>query len=267
MNHKQKMYNIRQNLKNEYIKEVSQISGNPDTTTHESDELVTVYHGTSTKYLNSILKDGILPRNLTGNTNWHEDALSIPNVTYMTDKWHYLYAINAVVEHGVSPGSFPCYIECKVPKRLLVIDEDFIHSEFMNKKIERAMRNSNDIEYDPMECLTEYGTVGVLGSIPPSMMVSFSVLADGDTIKNILKKSGTFMKDWMNWQKGKGKGQLTLRELWKMESSGKHNGTWWLDKVDTKKPLGFIINQGTDKLAITDKQYADQFNAMVKQPI
>lgn len=267
MKHKEQMYIIRENLKREYKQDVEKLTLTMDTVTRDSDEFVTLYHGTSTKYLNDILKKGILPRNQTGHTNWDVHVESIPNVTYLTDKWHYFYAINAVMEHSKEFAHFPCYIECKVPKRLLVMDEDFIHSDFMNKKIEKAIRVKSEITYDATECLNEYGTVGVYGSITPSMIVSFTVLADQKTISELTKKNGDYVKDWKTWQIGKGKGKVTLRDLHKIEAKSDRNGTWWMNTVDLSAPIGFIINQATGKLALTSKEYADHFNTAIYPPI
>lgn len=43
-----------------------------------------LYHGTSEKYLSSILKNGITPRATNKISNW-EDAPSNPHMIYLTD--------------------------------------------------------------------------------------------------------------------------------------------------------------------------------------
>jgi hypothetical protein len=60
-------------------------------------ETITLYQGTTSNRLNSILREGILPRKETGidNWNWDGDKSSIENEVYMTNKWHYFYAFNS----------------------------------------------------------------------------------------------------------------------------------------------------------------------------
>lgn len=63
----------------------------------KDNETITLYHGTTTDRLNSILKKGLLPRKETDIDNWEwndDNENSIENVVYLSNKWHYFYAFN-----------------------------------------------------------------------------------------------------------------------------------------------------------------------------
>lgn len=47
---------------------------------------MTLQHGTSTKYLASILKNGLLPAGHTGINNWKQAQQSTGELTYLTSK-------------------------------------------------------------------------------------------------------------------------------------------------------------------------------------
>jgi len=263
MDETNQIYESLQELKKEYMDSVRQINIEERQKASNPDDYVTLYHGTTTAYLNSILRNGLLPRIHTGLSNWERTMNSIDNVTYLTNKWHYFYAINAQMEyegkqktsiHQRTRTSFPCYIECRVPRDLLVIDEDFILTNYMLKKIKNSVKRKKDLEYDPMECLAEYGTVGVLGEIPPSMMISFTVLGEPKTIEYILDANSQYMKDWHKWQQGKGKGKIKLKQLWEKEAESNLNGTWWTHQLKKGYFVSFGINELTGKLAMIQSE-------------
>lgn len=238
---------------------------------YDANDTVTLYHGTTTGYLNQIIRNGILPRKETGIGNWENEVASIENVTYLTNKWHYAYAMNAHMlhlqnEHGDDPTkitaltSFPCYIECKVPKDLLVADEDYLLSSYFQQKIKYYMKKNPKSPYtelfdliDPMECLTQYGTVGVLGSISPSMFVSFTVLGEQNLYQYLLDDSSPYIKDWNKWKQGKGKGKIKLKTLWEKEAESNLNGTWHISQVKKGKIVSFGLNEATRKLAMVQR--------------
>lgn len=256
MEESNQLYEALQQLKKEYMDDIRQINIEERKKTANQNDCITLYHGTTTAHINSILQKGLLPRQHTGLSNWEHLMDSIENVTYLTNKWHYFYAINAQMEyekkHGASGirNTFPCYIECKVPKDLLVMDEDFLLTNYMANRIKSAVKRQKVLEYDPMECLKEYGTVGVLGEIPPSMIVSFTVLGSPKTIKYFLDKNSQYMKDWHRWQQGKGKGKVKLRQLWEKEAESNLNGTWWTQQLRKGCDVSFGINEITRKIAM-----------------
>lgn len=140
-------HDLLMKLKRKYMNDILSITEEEIKQKAQSDkDTITLYHGTTTDRLNSILQNGILPRAKTGIDNWQGEKSSIETVTYMTNKWHYFYAfrtfqlyINATYgddfENIKHLDTFPCYVECKVPKGLLVMDEDFLFTRFMVKKI------------------------------------------------------------------------------------------------------------------------------------
>lgn len=54
-----------------------------------------LYHGTSSKHLKSILEKGLLPRNLSGNSNWHGDIQSKDDFVYLTTAYPVYFAFCA----------------------------------------------------------------------------------------------------------------------------------------------------------------------------
>lgn len=57
-------------------------------------ETITLYHGTTTRYLNNIIQNGLTPRKVNQVNNFVE-VPSNEELVYLTTKWHYWYAYNA----------------------------------------------------------------------------------------------------------------------------------------------------------------------------
>lgn len=253
-------------VKKKYMEDVQTINIEEIKKEAEKDkETVTLYHGTSSNRLNLILREGILPRKDTGIDNWKgdgEEKSSIDNVVYMTNKWHYFYATNTVWVVANETGSYigeygiiyPCYIECKVPKSLLVMDEDFIKTRYMIKKITSTYKKGRGLVFDPLECLSQYGTVGVLGGISPSMIVSFTVLGGVDIFKYIIDEESPYYKEWLNWQLGQGKGKIKLKQMWEKEAECNMNGTWYTHEVKKNSKVSFKKNPSTGNIAMVQSK-------------
>lgn len=98
----------------------------------DENDTISLFHGTSTYYLNEIIKKGLLPRKDTGNNNWESNP-SFMGLTYLTNKWQYMYAYSAVksLYKKENITTYPCYVEFKVPKAMLAPDEDLINSKYM----------------------------------------------------------------------------------------------------------------------------------------
>jgi hypothetical protein len=199
---------LKEALKKNVEERLSQAISN----TIDKEDTIAVYHGTSSYYLNTILNTGILPRSETNNSNFDDTSPSIENMTYLTNKWHYIYALNSckeLQEKGITDNNFPTYIECRIPKSLLEVDEDFLYSTYVSNKL-KSFNKSNKSEFVLTweECLAHYATVGVAGSIPRKYIVSFTILGDIDYFKNsFVSEDSQYYKEFMKWIQGKGKGK------------------------------------------------------------
>jgi hypothetical protein len=231
-------------------------------------DTVTLFHGTTTAHLNDILSNGLRPRIETKIDNWGGELTSLENVVYMTNKWHYLYAYQAtdsyLKEKHKGEGrkyepwwecweSYPCYIECTIPKALLVADEDFFHSKYISQKIKSAVkRNLMDVELNWNDSLSQYGTAGVLGGISPSQIKSFSILGERKLFYELMLSESTYNKDAVAWGAGKGKGKLKLFDIQKREDSSLENGAWFIKDMPKGKQIQQIgINPASKTLAIS----------------
>jgi hypothetical protein len=81
-----------------------------------------LYHGTSSVFLEGILKRGLLPRKKTGNSNYEGPIMSRENFVYLTSDYPMLYATIAVDKHGGDP----VIIQLDCSENRLYPDEDFI---------------------------------------------------------------------------------------------------------------------------------------------
>ena len=90
---------------------------------------VTLYHGTSTKYLDDILSKGITPRHNKGIGNWSGNP-SHPLMVYLSDAYPVYFAqqsVNAYNEKNCdSEKDEPVVLEVIVDTKRLYPDEDFL---------------------------------------------------------------------------------------------------------------------------------------------
>jgi len=84
--------------------------------------MLTLYHGTSAKYLKKILKDGLQPRCITKNSNYDGDFVSCPDLIYLTDTHPMFYAVRAAEEREEEV----LILKVKVYERELFPDEDYV---------------------------------------------------------------------------------------------------------------------------------------------
>lgn len=262
--------NMFDEAKKDYIESLSQINVEELRKNIDKDKCVQLFHGTTTAYLNDILENGIMPRGLTKQHNWKENP-SVDKIVYLSSKWHYFYSYQATeVYYKNKYGeeacenrpdlrwystweSFPCYIECLVPKALLVADEDFIYTTYMKQRILSSLNRNKPFSISWEECRDHFGTVGVFGGVPKEYLVSFTILGEPKLFNDFfLDSNSLYRKEFDKWQKGRGKGKIRLIDLIKREAESDQNGTWFLNQIPQEKEIGSIgLNPETKKLAIT----------------
>lgn len=81
-----------------------------------------LYHGTSTEHLESILRNGIQPREVTGlPSNWERDVPTMPGYVWLTAAYAVYYAVEAAGE-----GHDAVILRVDWDRLTLFPDEDFI---------------------------------------------------------------------------------------------------------------------------------------------
>lgn len=80
-----------------------------------------LYHGTSSRYLKSILENGLLPRNESGVSNWKGHVVSKEGFIYLSDAYPVYFACQAT-----KADDDLLIIEVEVEKQDLYPDEDFV---------------------------------------------------------------------------------------------------------------------------------------------
>lgn len=82
-----------------------------------------LYHGTSTEYLDTILRDGLQPRRITGQSgNYDREVPSNADFVYLSDAYPAYYATGAVQAENADPAILAVEIDVDD----LYPDEDFI---------------------------------------------------------------------------------------------------------------------------------------------
>ena len=107
---------------------------------------VTLYHGTSTKYLDDILSKGITPRH-DKDSNWSDNP-SHPLMVYLSDAYPVYFAQQSVEVEG---DDEPVVLEVIVDTKRLYPDEDYLE-QFT--RIDPSWRNT--VEATSMEYRTEW---------------------------------------------------------------------------------------------------------------
>lgn len=207
-------------------------------------ETITLYHGTTTRYLNDILKHGLTPRK----TNKRNNFIHVPSneeLVYLTSKWHYWYAYNAnnesLIEHvgeerhlkepisqlWKETSDFPMYVVCEVPVELLTLDEDVVYQQDVKKNIrEGIIKTPKDISVET--CMNQ-GTVASLDTISPEYINEIIILGNEEFRDYLL--DGQYGQDVSNWFKGFGTGHSDLLDLNMLELSTFGEGNEILEVV------------------------------------
>lgn len=279
---------IQEMLKKTFMEQVKQFDIEELKRKENKTDTVTLYHGTNSVHLNSILENGILPHNLTGRHNWEDErAKPNENVVYLTNKWHYWYAYNSLekllrdkygedwssvpeAQWWLTGNPMPLYIECKVPKVYLTLDEDIVYSKFIKDKVKAAMKKGEDLELNVNweDCLAHQGTVGVRGGIRKEFIHSITFLGDPKLYLALMGEKTVYQKEFRKWIEGKGKGKMKNENLINVEQQydfigniqvkslpkGYKISQLYYDK--SEKSIGFILN--------TPEEYLQQPNQLEK---
>ncbi|MAZ56785.1 hypothetical protein CL653_03265 [bacterium] len=141
-----------------------------------------IYHGTSSRYLQNILKNGLHPRKKTKNSNWRTKSGS--DRIYLSHAYAPYYAMNAI---GNSEVDRPVILEIDTKDfniMNLVADEDYLEQVTRNRDNlpnnwsitrrtihyrQRARTMGFELENgSAFDSLKYLGTCAYLGDIPPS---------------------------------------------------------------------------------------------------
>lgn len=159
------------------VHQSSQIAELRDNSKMEQDtnDLITLYHGTSAHHLPSILENGIQPKTFHNNSNYDESNSSNSELVYLTNNLGYYYAFGTTMldmamyekENNVNfselaltdtemrtayeiyyalTGNVPILIEVSIPRTWLYFDEDIAYS----RKI-RSMLSSGELKLDTID--------------------------------------------------------------------------------------------------------------------
>lgn len=148
-----------------------------------------LYHGTSTKHLKSILKNGLQPRNVTGNSNWEGKIESKAGFVYLTDAYPVYFAFCAAKEECEDL----LVVAVRVTEKDLYPDEDFIahclhrevpHFQKMALADINPLVNLEVYKRFAMASLTNNGLVAVRGVAPDH--IKGHVIINRDKIQEIM---------------------------------------------------------------------------------
>jgi hypothetical protein len=84
-----------------------------------------LYHGTSERHLHAIQRNGLLPRRMTGESNWIGNVASKEGFVYLTDAYPVYFAVGPAVAADGPPADL-LILKVEVDENRLYPDEDFI---------------------------------------------------------------------------------------------------------------------------------------------
>lgn len=179
-----------------------------------------IYHGTAGKLIDTILKDGILPRSMTGNSNW-EKFKSRDDMIYLTTAYPLYFAANAIKSVKTDPMVIFEVDMDRLSFKNLYPDEDFVaqvmaqHRGVGLEVIHEEIKGKLDLyKHTWPVSLAKMGTCSHQGRIPPEAITRYAKIEIGDRwalFESMLDPMimpinymarGKFYKDFVKWIMG-----------------------------------------------------------------
>lgn len=177
-----------------------------------------LYHGTSTKHLPRILKEGLLPRSKSKNKgNWEGEIQSKPNLVYLTTAYPVYFAMCAASEPLDQLGESPLHVAIvKKPQDLVVLkvevedsdlypDEDFIarqlhrQGDYPSLKLPEVIKLTDPIDYKQFALASiDYNGIAAIRSVKPEQILDHVTIPHTDWML-ILGIGGDSMPIPMNY--------------------------------------------------------------------
>ena len=191
----------------------------------DTNDLITLYHGTSARHLPSILENGIQPKKFHKNSNYDASNSSNSELVYLTNNLGYYYAFGTTMldmaayekENNVNfvelaltdaemrtsyeiyyalTGNVPILIEVSIPRTWLYFDEDIAYS----RKV-RSMLSSGELTYDMLDyeiSLQQHTCTSIL-PVPLENIEEIQTIAYLD-LEELLTNTnyGNFCDKWVN---------------------------------------------------------------------
>jgi hypothetical protein len=136
-----------------------------------------VYHGTTSRHLDAILREGLCPRSDGGPGNW-EDYPSRPDMVYLTQTYAPYFALAAIEE-----GEQPVILEidlASLDESALYPDEDFV-VQALCRQLDESIEELHDgvrecledYQHHAMDSLQGLGNICHMGPIPASAITRY----------------------------------------------------------------------------------------------
>lgn len=141
-----------------------------------------LYHGTTTKHLDAILRDGLLPRRTTKRrSNWKGVIKSKLDFVYLTDAYPVYYAMNPALSGRRQGESDILVLKVDVDESALYPDEDYIAWEMSRNDgvtVKGVIASINPASYqEHWKSSLERNGIVCTPAVSPDRIVSHKVIA------------------------------------------------------------------------------------------
>lgn len=139
-----------------------------------------LYHGTSAEHAEAILRDGLLPRQATGKSNWDHTFSSLPDRVYLTTAYALHFAKCAAKGGGMAVVEVD---GAGLTESRLFPDEDFVAQGLakrrgmaLEKAQKAAIRDIKEWQHVWQDSMRHMGTVAHRGAIPAARVLRVAVI-------------------------------------------------------------------------------------------